>query len=431
MADLLDLSDRILRGAASIEDHHPFHPTNELAEVAEATAMVSSFANVAAFATADGLCLVDTGSAFAAPAIHGAVRGWDRGRLNTAVYTHGHIDHVFGTAAFEEESASKGWPAAQVIGHEAVDPRFDRYVLTAGYNAVINRRQFQIPNLEWPVEYRRPDLTYRDHLEVEVGDLRFELHHARGETDDHTWVWVPDRKVLCTGDLIIWCTPNAGNPQKVQRYALDWAVALRTMARLGAEVLLPGHGLPVRGTANVAMVLNDTADLLDSLHDQTVALMNEGARLSDILHTVVAPPELLAKPYLRPIYDEPEFVVRNLWRLYGGWYDGNPANLKPAPDRVLASEVAALAGGAAALADRALAVADGGDLRLAGHLAEMAALAEPDDPGVHGVRAEVYRRRAGEESSLMARGVFNWAVAESRLIAATSGVGPGGGTEAD
>jgi alkyl sulfatase BDS1-like metallo-beta-lactamase superfamily hydrolase len=141
--------------------------------------------------------------------------------------------------------------------------------------------------------------------------------------------------------------------------------------------------------------------------------MNEGARLSDIVHTVQAPAHLLEKPYLRPIYDEPEFVVRNIWRLYGGWYDGNPANLKPAPEAVVAAEVASLAGGAGALAERARAVAEGGDLRLAAHLAEMAALADPGDPAVHDVRAEVYRLRVAAEPSLMAKGVFSWAVAES------------------
>ena len=44
------------------------------------------------------------------------------------------------------------------------------------------------------------------------------------------------------------------------------------------------------------------------------------------------PAHLLERPYLRPVYDEPEFVVRNVYRLYGGWWDGNPANLKPARD---------------------------------------------------------------------------------------------------
>ncbi len=406
---LLGLSERILRGEAAIEDHHPFAPSNEIEEVAAGTAFVLSFANVSVFATGAGLCLVDTGSAFAAGPIHDAVRTWSPAPVDTAVYTHGHIDHVFGTAAFEEE----GHPM-RVVAHEAVNPRFDRYVRTAGYNRVINQRQFGAKGLQWPVEYRHPDVTYTDRLDLDVGGLAIELHHARGETDDHTWVWVPDGKVLCTGDLIIWCTPNAGNPQKVQRYAAEWAVALRTMADLGAEVLLPGHGLPIAGADTVRAVLTDTAELLESLETQTLALMNDGARLDDVLHTVEAPAQLLDKPYLRPIYDDPEFVVRNIWRLYGGWYDGNPASLKPAPDAALAAELAALAGGPARLAGRAVELADAGDLRLAGHLAEMAALAAPEDRDVHAARADVYERRAQAEPSLMAKGVFRWAAAESK-----------------
>jgi alkyl sulfatase BDS1-like metallo-beta-lactamase superfamily hydrolase len=190
------------------------------------------------------------------------------------------------------------------------------------------------------------------------------------------------------------------------------------MARLGAELLLPGHGVPVVGNARIVEALTDTADLLDSLHDQTVALMNEGARLDDIVHTVHAPAHLLEKPYLQPVYDDPEFIIHNIWRLYGGWYDGNPANLKPARERDLATELAALAGGAAKLATRALELAASDDgLRLAGHLAELAALAAPDDASVHAARAEVFQRRVAVETSTMAKGVFAWAASESRTRA--------------
>jgi alkyl sulfatase BDS1-like metallo-beta-lactamase superfamily hydrolase len=410
---LLDLSDDILHGRASIHEHNPFSTSNQLEEVGAGVAFVDSFANVTALATDDGLCLVDTGSAFAAGAVHAAVRSWTDAHASTAIYTHGHIDHVFGTAAFEAEAP------LTVVGHEAVDPRFDRYVKTAGYNGVINQRQFQIPGLRWPVDYRRPDTTYEDRLDLEIGGTKVELHHARGETDDHTWVWVPSRRTLCAGDLIIWCLPNAGNPQKVQRYAEEWAVALRAMAALdpAPELLLPGHGLPIAGAKNIRMVLLDTAAVLESLATQTLALMNEGARLSDILHTVRAPAALMDKPYLQPIYDDPEFVVRNVWRLYGGWYDGNPANLKPARESSLAREVAALAGGANVLASRALELSrsdDDADLRLAGHLAEYATLAEPASKTAHEARAEVYRRRVAAETSLMAKGVFSWAQSESK-----------------
>jgi alkyl sulfatase BDS1-like metallo-beta-lactamase superfamily hydrolase len=165
--------------------------------------------------------------------------------------------------------------------------------------------------------------------------------------------------------------------------------------------------------------------------EQTLALMNGGARLDEVIHGVVPPARLMERPYLQPVYDEPEFIVRTVWRLYGGWWDGNPATLKPAPERSLALELAELAGGAAALADRALALmeeggaaeagnaaaeagnAGDGALRLAGHLAELAWLAAPDDRGVQEVRRAVFTRRADKASSTMAHGVFSWAARES------------------
>ena len=111
-------------------------------------------------------------------------------------------------------------------------------------------------------EYGRPLAT---HHVLEAGDTRLELSHARGETDDHTWLWWPARRTLFTGDLFFWVAPNAGNPQKVQRYAVEWAAALRAMAALGPELLLPGHGLPIAGAARVREALIDTATYLESL----------------------------------------------------------------------------------------------------------------------------------------------------------------------
>jgi alkyl sulfatase BDS1-like metallo-beta-lactamase superfamily hydrolase len=256
-----------------------------------------------------------------------------------------------------------------------------------------------------------------------VGDSHFTLRHEKGETDDHTVTWHPSTKVLCCGDLFIWASPNAGNPQKVQRYPREWAQALRRMLLLEAEFLLPGHGLPVMGADRVRQALTDTADLLDSLVDQTLAIMNSGGRLDDAIHSVHPPAGLEARPYLRPVYDEPEFVVHTVWRQYGGWWDGNPATLKPAGERALARELAELAGGAGRLAERAGALAASAEmaepheadqaLRLAGHLAESAWLASPEDPAIQTARQQVFSARAARATSTMARGVFNWAANES------------------
>ena len=408
---LLELASRLWQGDEPIEQHHPVGYTGQLAVLAEGLAFLPSFANVTAFETSDGLVLVDTGGYVIAPQVHEQIRAWSDLPLHTAVYSHGHVDHVFGVPHFEGENGAR---PARVVAHENVPRRFDRYALTAGYNGAINARQFQLPELAFPTEFRYPDETYRSELALEIGGERFELHHAKGETDDHTWTWMPSRRVLCCGDLFIWATPNAGNPQKAQRYPRDWAAALREMAELGAETMLPGHGLPVVGEERVRAALTDTAALLESLVDQTLELMNRGEPLDRVVQAVRAPQELVDKPYLKAIYDEPEFIVRNLWRLYGGWYDGNPARLKPAPDARLAQELAAMAGGAERLAERARELSDVGESRLAGHLAQLAWLAKPQSHQTRETRAEIYERRADEEQSTMARGVFAWAAAESR-----------------
>ena len=118
--DVLALADRLWRGELGPDDYHPVSHLGGLAEICDGVAFVPSFANVSAVRTGDGLVLVDTGSSFVAAAVHDELRRWNSGRLNTAVYSHGHIDHVFGVPVWEAESAEHGWPAPVVVAHEAL-----------------------------------------------------------------------------------------------------------------------------------------------------------------------------------------------------------------------------------------------------------------------------------------------------------------------
>lgn len=415
MPDMLERAARLVDGIdTDLDVGFLKAPPAAADEVADGVSLTQAFSNVVSFSTADGLVLFDVSHQMSAPAVVSAVRAWSSDEINTAVYTHGHIDHVTGARAFIDDAASRGHRPITFVGHEAIPDRFERYDLTNGYNGHINKRQFRLPEPFFPSDFVRPQLTYAEHTVLDVGGTRFELHHARGETDDHTWAWVPDHRAVCVGDLFIWQFPNAGNPQKVQRFAWEWAVALREMAALRPQLLLPAHGMAIGGADRVVSVLTNTAEALESLHEQTLELMNAGARLDDVIHTVRLPKHLADLPYLKPTYDEPEFVVRNIWRLYGGWYDGNPANLKPARDADLAREMAHLAGGASVLAARATALTADGDLRLACHLIEMAHLADPDDPTIQGIRAEVYEARRRTETSFMATGIYRAAALDSR-----------------
>ena len=416
MGEILDFAERAWQGALAESQVHPGRVKVGFEELDEGLAFVSAFSNLAAVEGPEGLVFFDTSSLFHAKAIFGLVREWSGSRLAKAVYTHGHVDHVFGTRLFEDEAREKGWAPVEVIAHEACPARFDRYRLTNGYNGVINQRQFGFPEPVFPKNYRYPDRTLRESLTLEIGDETAVLNHDRGETDDHVWIHLPERKTLYTGDLFIWASPNCGNPQKVQRYPREWAEALRKMQALGAERLLPGHSPPILGADRVAQALGDAAELIETLVEQTLEMMNAGARLDDILHSVKLPDALLARPYLRPTYDDPLYIVRNLWRLYGGWYEGNPATLKPAREADVAREVAALAGGALALARQAEVLAGDGALDVACHLVEFAASAEPTHAHVHAIRARLYRARAEQELSLMGKGIYNAAARDSEAV---------------
>ncbi|WP_141580112.1 alkyl sulfatase dimerization domain-containing protein [Actinomadura sp. WMMA1423] len=381
-------------------------PSGVAFEIADGVAVVPSFANVTVFRTEEGLVLFDTGAPNTAKSNHRAIREWCPDPVRYAVYSHGHIDHVFGVGPFDEEADRGGAERPVVIAHEAVKARFERYVLTKDYNRTVNARQFANPRFRWPEKFRYPEITYRDDHRLRVGELTFELRHARGETDDHTWAYVPERDIILAGDLFIWNSPNCGNPQKVQRYPAEWAAALRAMAELDASLLIPGHGAPIAGRDRVRTALTDVAEYLETLVSQTLALMNGGARLDEIIHAVHVPERLAAKPYLRAAYDEPEFIVRNIWRLYGGWWDGDPAALKPPRADRLATVLAELAGGPHDLADRARRALDDDEPRVAARLIELARQAAPEDEDVRDAYRQIFTALAESATSLMTRGIY-------------------------
>ncbi len=400
-------------------DEAKFFWTGGPIEVAERTWFQSRFSGCTGFETDEGIVLVDSGLAALGPALAAMLREKTKAPIHTAIFTHGHVDHAFGLKAF----LVPGQAAPRVIAHKATLARFERYAQTSRHNAAINARQFggavqaaesgdRFNNFKFPDLL--PDTLFDEELSTRVGGVTFEVRHARGETDDHAYVYCPERRVLCSGDFFISSMPNAGNPQKVQRYPWDWAAALRAMAALDIEALCPGHGGPVVGDQpKIKRMLGETADFLEALVAATLAALEKGSPPHvDIVRSVATPTS--DSPWLQPIYDEAEFIVRNVLRHYGGWWAGRPSDLKPAERQAVAREVAQLAGGALVLAARANALAAAGDVRLACHLADYALEAAPDDVVVQREVAALYEQRAASEAGLMARNLFKSAAAYAR-----------------
>src|SRR5690242_12364957 len=96
MTALRHLSEQLLSGSIPIDTAQPMAPRFLAEAVAAGTYFVSSFANVTAFDTDDGLVLVDTGSFLLADATRKRLRTQTHAPVHTAIWTHGHVDHCFG-----------------------------------------------------------------------------------------------------------------------------------------------------------------------------------------------------------------------------------------------------------------------------------------------------------------------------------------------
>nr|MDO8086777.1 alkyl sulfatase dimerization domain-containing protein [Candidatus Sigynarchaeum springense] len=389
--------------------------------------MIGAFANVGAVETGDGLVLFDIGSEMAGERIFRHLRGITKAPVHTIVLSHGHFDHCFGHQPFLAEIAEKGWRAPEIIAHQLLPARFEKYRMLDSYHQWINGMQFSsvlFARRKGPVSTKSllvPTRLVREEetCEFEVGGRQFVVRAERGETDDAVWTWVPSTRTIFAGDLFISSFPNVGNPYKVQRYPKHWAAALEHMMEKAPEYLVPGHGRLISGATKVKEALSMTARALHFVHDEVVKRLNEGKWFEDIYHEVLAayPDEFKQSPWLQPIYGCPEYAVHASYRLYHGWYDsGNPTDIHPPRRADVAREVLALLGdgGVARLLDRAEELLATGNIDTAMALVDHVILGTPasdDKQGgtmdrAIGLKIKFVKKRIATEPSMISRNIY-------------------------
>jgi glyoxylase-like metal-dependent hydrolase (beta-lactamase superfamily II) len=344
--------------------------SDRIEKMAENIYLFPDFGNVGVVVTGEGVVIVDTGSPSKPHTVLDRLRQITDEPVKYIIYTHGQADHAANAQALLDDAAQRGYPRPTIIGHSRVAARMNRYAEMYGHNAFINRIQFRVPKdkIGFPPNFRfiRPDVTYEESMKFRLGKYTFELYHEMGETDDITWVHIPEQKAIFTGDLIIYGCPNIGNPFKIQRFTIEWAQAMEHMASKGAEVLGPGHGEVLRGEPATDWLLT-TGRALHWLHDEVVRRMNEGQWEEQIINEVELPAEFANHPAMAPVYGCPYYIVRATYRRYGGWYSGNPSHLKSSRTADIAKEVVVLAG-PESLIKRAEVLSGNGNPQLALHL---------------------------------------------------------------
>ena len=327
----------------------------ECREIAPGVHFLAGFGNTTIIIGAEGVAVVDPGLFTNGPRVVNELRALTDLPVRYVIYTHGHYDHAFGTPALLEDAADRGHQRPDIVGHVNVAKRFERYAKTSGHLAGTFDVQFAMwgpdgGDVVRKARYFPPTVAYADRLLLDgLGGLPLECRHGLGETDDHTWVWLPGLRVIVGGDFIVSSLPNAGTPFRVQRYVLEWAEALEEMAALEPSAIVSGHGGVFRDHGEEMLLT--TAKALRFLDGEVVRRLNEGQWQEQILTEVELPAELASSSYLQPLYGCTPFLVRDLMRRYMGWYDGNPSMLFPSTRAQISAEVVLLAGGTGPLLD--------------------------------------------------------------------------------
>ncbi|MGE3073131.1 MAG: MBL fold metallo-hydrolase [Dehalococcoidia bacterium] len=224
-----------------------------------------------------------TGTEARARAWHAAIRNVTQKPVNALINTHSHGDHTYGNFMFAESA---------IIASE----RCRREIIASG-----NSSHALFPMIDFgdcPVT--PPTVTFEDKLAVYVDDLRIELMFVGpAHTTNDIVAWIPDRKLLFTGDVIF----NGGTPFALAGSIGGWLQALDRIEALGAETIVPGHG-SVTGPG----AIRDVRDYLLFIQETAKRGMHAGT-----------PPLELARSLdlgkFEPLHDK-ERLVPNLHRAY-------------------------------------------------------------------------------------------------------------------
>lgn len=278
--------------------------------------------------------------------------------INTIIYTHSHQDHVGGASVFAGDNNPEvicRHPFSGLLGPGQIGPilrkrasrQFGWDLSSAErLNVGLGTGDRLLGGLG--AGFVPPTKQFSDEkLSLTIEGINLELLAAPGETDDQLVVWLPEQKVLISGDNYYKCFPNLYAIRgTAYRDIAIWVKSLDMMIALEAEYLLPGHSRPLFGKDKIKEVLTNYRDAIDFILQETLKYINQGLTPDELVQVVKLPPHLAELPYLQEFYGTVPWSVRAIFNGYLGWFDGNPTNLFPLTPKEEAENVANLAGGA-------------------------------------------------------------------------------------
>lgn len=350
----------------------------EAAAINDFIFMAKDISNAYLINTADGDVLVNTGFMDNAERNKKLLAPHRQGPLRRIVLTQAHADHYGGVPAFKEADT-------QVIA----EVRFkDTWNFFDELGPFLGRRSGKL----WASTMKRgdkppppphvvADIEVDREYVFEQGGRKFVcISTPGGESLCSLTLWLPNERIAFTGNLFgpvfqampFLTTIRGDKPRLVQNYLRS----LERVRALGAELLITGHGEPIRGADTIRKALDKMHAAVSYVRKATIEGMNAGKDVHTLMREVKLPDDLKIGEF----HGNVRWAVRAIWEEHAGWFHyDSTTSLYGVPRKSVDADLIELAGGAGKLAARAKQKLEAGEPLQAIHLLDIALGAAPQD----------------------------------------------------
>ena len=196
--------------------------------------------------------------------------------IQYVLLSHYHAVRVLGASAYGAEHIIASEDTRDLIVERG---QFDKDSEIGRFPRLFQNVESVPEGLTWPT------MTFNKKMTLWLGSVEVQLLQlGRGHTKGDTVAWLPQEKILFSGDLVEFdATPYAGDA-----YFKDWPQTLDNLAALKPEKLVPGRGAALQTPEQVQAGLAGTRAFISDLYESVKASAAKGEDLRKVYEATFA-----------------------------------------------------------------------------------------------------------------------------------------------